>query len=515
MLLVALVLAVAGAVASAAAAGAEPVVRPAPPPSSYCRVSPPAGWPAIGASPVPDLTPFQDYRAGLGIDGSLDGSGIRITDVEYEWAADHVDLAGRGLPAADPSGLDLAFRARDHGTAVLGILGAAADGHGITGLAVGAELLPISPIFSDALLSYQPVRAITAATEGLRAGDVLLIELQALVVREDGATLLGPIEYYPSVRAAIANAVARGIVVVEPAGNGGLDVGTLGQPWLTDPADSQATGAIMVGAGGSGLGDPPVGDRERVPGSNYGSRVDLQGFGAAVVTTGYADLSSPGAGADHAYTACFDGTSSASATVAGAAAVLQGAAVARTGAPLDPATLRELLVDTGLPQAATPGDENAAPQNIGPRPQVDAALTALGSAPQPPPPAAAAAPSAPASVTPTAEVPKPAPFTTGASGPPGPSSRVVTTVAVRGLSTRFDRRAHRLVIHLRGAAPSATVRVGGRRVPVDHGRVVLTDVVPGRFVLRVSAAGKGSAVYREVAFRVTVPVRAGVRVTRI
>ena len=63
----------------------------------------------------------------------------------------------------------------------------------------------------------------------------------------------------------------RGIVVVEPAGNGGLDVGTLGPTWLSDSEDPLATGALMVGAGGSGLGEPPVPDRERVPGSNWGA----------------------------------------------------------------------------------------------------------------------------------------------------------------------------------------------------------------------------------------------------
>ncbi len=75
-------------------------------------------------------------------------------------------------------------------------------------------------MFPQAQQTYQPVAAITAAADGLAAGDILLIELQALVVRDDGSTLLGPIEYYPSVRTAIAEAVDRGIIVVEPAGNG-------------------------------------------------------------------------------------------------------------------------------------------------------------------------------------------------------------------------------------------------------------------------------------------------------
>ena len=151
-------------------------------------------------------------------------------------------------------------------------------------------------------------------------------------------------------RDAIRAAVDKGIVVVEPAGNGNLDIGGLGPSWLADPAGPHAWGALIVGGGGAGPGgDAAVADRERVPGSNYGVRVDLQGFGGAVVTSGYADLSG-GASADRSYTACFDGTSSASATVAGAVAVLQGAAIARTGAPLTPARVRELLPGPACPR---------------------------------------------------------------------------------------------------------------------------------------------------------------------
>lgn len=511
-LICALVLAALGGGASAATLPADPPIVPAPPPASYCRVAPPAGWPVISGIPVADLSPWQDYRAGLGIAPGLDGTGVRIADIEYEWGATHADLAPRALTAAAASGLDPAFRARDHGTAVLGILGAAPDGRGITGLAAGATLLPVSPIFPGAAQSYQPVAAITAAADRLKAGDILLIELQALVTREDGSTLLGPIEYYPTVRAAIAEAVDRGIVVVEPAGNGGLDVGTLGPTWLSDSEDPLATGALMVGAGGSGLGDPPVPDRERVPGSNWGQRVDLQGYGAAVVTTGYADLTGDGTDPDIAYTACFDGTSSASATVAGAAAVLQAEAIRRTGAPLTPAEIRDLLVTTGLPQVPTPGDENAAPQNIGPRPQIDDALAALGDAVVPPPSVPDGGGVTPAPIVPAPVVTAPvvAPPATTALTPPA-----VRIPAARGLGTRYDRRARRLVITLRGAAPRAVVEVGGRRVAVRGGTLVLRGVGPGQIVLRVSAPATAGVVFARAAFRITVRTGAPVRVGRL
>ena len=68
----------------------------------------------------------------------------------------------------------------------------------------------------------------------------------------------------------------------------------------------------------------------------------------------------------------FNGTSSASAIVAGAAASLQGVAVANLGDRLDPLTLRQLLVATGTPQAAGPNGEL-----IGPQPDLAAAIEEL------------------------------------------------------------------------------------------------------------------------------------------
>ncbi len=192
--------------------------------------------------------------------------------------------------------------------------------------------------------------------------------------------------------------------------------------------------------------------------------------------------------------------------------MLQGEAVARTGAPLTPARMRDLLVSTGLPQVPTPGDENVGPQDIGPRPQVDDALAALGSPPQPPPsvPDAILAPPSGATAAPAASAPTPAPFAIGGLDHPrreGPARR-------RGPlhPLRPARRACWWSI-CAGWRPRRVVRVGGRRVAVRAGRIVLQGVRPGRTVLRVSApARRAGATYSPVAFRITIPVRAPVRV---
>ena len=85
----------------------------------------------------------------------------------------------------------------------------------------------------------------------------------------------------------------------------------------------QDSGAIIVGAG-----QPPSsgGDRQREGFSSFGSRIDLQGWGSAVVTTGYGDLytaSDRPADPGFWYAGGFNGTSSAAAIVAGAVANLQ------------------------------------------------------------------------------------------------------------------------------------------------------------------------------------------------
>src|SRR4029453_17067500 len=116
-------------------------------------------------------------------------------------------------------------------------------------------------------------------------------------------------------------------------------------------------------------------DRERKEDSTYGSRVDLQGWGDSVATTGWEgdlyrnpdDPTNP----DFWYTGAFAGTSSAGAIVAGAVANLQGIAVAQLGTPLTSSQLRTLLVETGSPQLGNTAE------HIGPRPDLRQAITQL------------------------------------------------------------------------------------------------------------------------------------------
>jgi hypothetical protein len=286
--------------------------------------------------------------------------------------------------------------------------------------------------------------------------------------------------------------VDAGVVVVEPAGNGNSDLAALNLPWLAGPGDPGDSGALIVGAGGTPSAGTDLQRTGGANGSNYGARVDLQGFGAGVLTSGYGEGIGAPEPKDRAYTSCFDGTSSASATVAGAVATLQGLARATRGAPLGPPAVRAALVATGLPQPDVS-------EPIGPRPQVSAAAALVG----------AVAP--PATPEPPAAAPAPPPAAARQARPASPPVRP----AARGASGRLDRRAGTLTITLRGLAPRALVFVGGRRVRVANGRVVLDGVRPRRFVLVVSAPSTRRLAYAVAGFRVVVRARGPVRITRL
>jgi hypothetical protein len=323
----------------------------------------------------PITTPsFESYQGYLGpAPGGIDapavwrrggrGQGVWFADVEGGWNAKHEDLPGDrithvvGREINDPSW-------RAHGTAVLGEVVGRDNGKGVVGIAPDTER-----VFTASIGSTSPANAIDTAARKLRAGDVLLIELQTTGPR--GRFL--PMEWYDDVYDAIAAATRRGVVIIEAAGNGNEDLDHTAYKGKFD-RKKRDSGAIMIGAGG-----PPregFHDREKLDFSNYGSRVDVQGWGRMVATLDYGDLQSCDAEdrdwryTDRNYTNHFSGTSSASPIVAGAAVLLQGLAKQK-GRVLSPIQLRDLLIRTGTPQA---GDTR---KHIGPRPNLARALSAM------------------------------------------------------------------------------------------------------------------------------------------
>lgn len=327
--------------------------------------------PSLGASAVPAdkscpiSTPsFESYQGYLGpapagIDApfawqrGVRGAGEQFADVEGGWNAAHEDLVGERMEhvAGRP------IRGwREHGTAVLGEVVGKDNGRGVVGIAPDVDR-----VFTASIEGPGVAGAIEAAAEKLRAGDVLLIELQS--TGPAGAYIA--VEYWGDVYDVIRAATARGVVVIEAAGNGYEDLDRKIYRGRFDRA-KRDSGAIVVGAGGPPR--PGFIDRARLDFSNYGGRVDVQGWGRKVATLDYGDLQACDAAADRHYTGEFSGTSSASPIVAGAALLVEANARAR-GKILAPREVRDLLVRSGTPQV---GDLK---EHIGPRPDLARALS--------------------------------------------------------------------------------------------------------------------------------------------
>ncbi len=301
------------------------------------------------------------------------GENVRVIDIEVNWNLAHSDLiAATSRPFLFVEGVapEPQFT-KDHGAAVLGEIIAAADGKGITGIAHQAQIGLINPL-AAANQSPRIADAIDLAIRRSQPGDIILIEDQsARGPRLDPFTGRGllPVEFEQDIFDAIKRATDAGLVVIEPAGNGGENLDD--EIYRGVFNRNHDSGAIMVGAGfvPASFSDEGA-DRARTDESNFGARVDVQGWGRAIATCGYGDIRL-GQGENNFYTAKFGGTSGASAMIAGAAAVLQSIVKERGLPPLTSLQMRRLLASNGSPQA---GNLN---KLIGPRPDLRAAIAGL------------------------------------------------------------------------------------------------------------------------------------------
>jgi hypothetical protein len=305
----------------------------------------------VEAGPVPPpVNPTDDPRsanqgyldaAPNGIDARwawslVDGMGIGFVDLERGWTLNHEDLSGAGITLI--SGLNTDYQG--HGTAVLGEVVAVDNTRGGIGIAPRVRARVVSQWRTST--TYSTAAAITSAVAVMSRGDVLLLEAQTTV----GSQVKIPVETEQAEYDAIKAAVRAGIVVVQAAGNGGLDLDN-----VTDPAgkrvfdpnsrDYRDSGAILVGAASS------TAPHSRLSFSNYGSRVDCYAWGESIDTTGDGWTGNT----TTAYTSGFGGTSGATPIVAGAAVLLQAWGSTYAGARYSPAGLRSML---SLPALNTP-----------------------------------------------------------------------------------------------------------------------------------------------------------------
>ncbi len=342
------------------------------------RASPLVSYAAKAPEPVappatPDFFPYQNYLdpAPTGIDSEFAladpatrGSGVTVVDLEYAWTRTHEDLQ---LPPSTDMGegqyIQYTAFADEHGTAVFGIMAARDNGFGVTGAVPDITLKGISPTMSPGY-GYNPAGALAFLASRLTAGDVVLIE-QQLNGPGPGTTDYVPLEWNQASFDAIKQLSNMGVVVVETGGNGGYD---LDSPELLGRFDrnTRDSDAILVGAGDS-VTRAPLWFTSR------GSRIDLQGYGNNIFTTGgNGNLQGAGPGQeDIRYTNNFGGTSGAGPIVTSAVVSVLSFLKSKGRPPMTADQLVSLLRATGTPQGS-PGTGQ-----IGPLPNIRGALNGI------------------------------------------------------------------------------------------------------------------------------------------
>ncbi|MGS0474588.1 S8 family peptidase [Bacillus pretiosus] len=295
-----------------------------------------------------------------------DGKGTTFVDMEYGWLLSHEDLVNQKIELM--SGQNKSEH-HDHGTSVLGIVSAEDNNIGGIGIAPKAKVKVVSQIRDNG--NYNTADAILSAVNNMQAGDILLLEAQA-TYDGYGDKNYFPVEVKPDIFDAIRMGTNKGIIIIEAGANGGNDLDQFrdrnGKQVLNrNSPDFKDSGAIMVGAASARV------PHKRSYFSNYGSRVDVYGWGNAVDTTD----AKPSEFITNLYTSSFAGTSSASPIIAGAAASIQGIAKNNQGRVYTPRQLRDILSDSST------GTKSNDPisDKIGVLPDLKAILSKLGFSP--------------------------------------------------------------------------------------------------------------------------------------
>ena len=288
---------------------------------------------------------------------NVNGSGIKVRDVEYGFNKNHEELhqintfLATGMTVNAGASVDYT----EHGTATFGTVMAHRGNYGVSGLAYGATEMILFPEWQ--VSGYNRVFAISQSIANSTIGDLIIYEMQGVGQNNQYV----PAEINSVIWDLTAAASNSGIVIVAAAGNGNQNLNSTYYQTYINLGNS---GAIIVGAGTANL------LHNRISYSTYGTRVDVQGWGENVLTSGYGDAYIIGSDFNQYYTN-FAGTSSATAMVAGCVAVLQSYHFSLTGSYLTGPQMRTILKDTGIPQG------NAASGNIGPLPNMQAAMQAI------------------------------------------------------------------------------------------------------------------------------------------
>ena len=305
--------------------------------------------PPADATVDPDSI-YQGYLrpAPLGVDAEFAwtvnggaGQGQKLVDLEQGWQwNDDLKIATSDLIYGESGPFF------DHGTQVVGIVNAMDNDRRIVGIASDA-VVKLASAWVPGETELNISGAIQAVTDTMEAGQVLLIEAQKEVTLGPNVPHLlnMPVEAAYAEYVAIQVAVAKGIVVVECAGNGSreLDTTALRGPgnrtFAIRRSTSRDSGAIMVGAARMTQRDPVQWVRQED--SNHGTRIDCYAWGEGI----YSTLSSRTASG---IAKGFGGTSGAGAIIAGVVLAVQGMRRGKQQQRLSPREVREILRNPNL-----------------------------------------------------------------------------------------------------------------------------------------------------------------------
>ncbi|RLT00809.1 MAG: hypothetical protein DWI19_00720 [Planctomycetota bacterium] len=283
------------------------------------------------------------------------GQGVEVAVIEHSAYVNHEDLINVVVPEPNQTQVLVISPPLDpnHGTAVLGVIGAERNNIGVTGIADGADLsfYPIVSREEGARLE----NAYTNALIALQEGDVINMSIGS----GGGNTVVAS----PIMFDLVTTGTNAGITTVISAGNDAVAV-------ITSPGGAGGdSGAVIVGACWPGFQVGQLSTDVSIPGpfpgngycrlnfSNFTStdnntgNVTLSGWGTGVTSCGYGDLfNGTNTSEDplevnrlRSYTSVFNGTSSAAPIISGWCARLQSFSIAWFGAPLPPQVLRAAI----------------------------------------------------------------------------------------------------------------------------------------------------------------------------
>lgn len=331
------------------------------------------------AQPTPDFESRQNYLdepgprwKGLNVRkawaNKVTGKGARIHFSDGGLYPQHEDL--RGNPALQVISLE-PNHDPSHGTASAGVILAARNGMGVTGISHDSELYLYNNRAQDAQGNFQALKDLLRNVE---PGDIVGINRQTANI--DVLSTMLPSLHDKAWWTVMLQLSQRGAVVVNAAANGssktlaergtqaGQGVDLANWRYFDDHGDS---GTILVGASHSYDGKPHAYSNHHYP-----YRM-LNAWGDSVVTLSYGNLHDL-SGDDRDYTATYGGTSSATPMVCGTLSLIQSYAMEQHHIYLNGNQMHQLVMASGYHDAVLPGTDVLP---MGARPNVHGALVLL------------------------------------------------------------------------------------------------------------------------------------------